>query len=74
MGRTLPNFLVRSAWVRMLHYRKKPEAAYVHWIKRLIPPHGKQRPRDLSAPRSPSFYPARRLPIRQHATGLSARA
>src|SRR6266581_5629878 len=35
--------------IRVRHYSRRTEEAYVHWIKRLIYFHGKRHPREYSA-------------------------
>ena len=45
-----PKLLDRvRAEVRLRHYSRRTEEAYVHWIRRYIVFHGKRHPRDLSA-------------------------
>ena len=45
-----PKLLDRvRAEVRLRHYSRRTEEAYVHWIRRYIVFHGKRHPRDLNA-------------------------
>ena len=41
--------------IRFLHYSRKTEQAYVHWIKRFILFHGKRHPRDMGGVEISSF-------------------
>jgi hypothetical protein len=41
--------------MRLLHYAKRTEEAYVDWIKRYIVFHGKRPPRELGAAEIESF-------------------
>ena len=40
------------AKMRVLHYSKRTEEAYVDWIKRFILYHNKRHPREMGLPRS----------------------
>jgi integron integrase len=44
-----------AAKMRMLHYAKRTERAYVDWIKRYILFHKKKHPREMAAPQIESF-------------------
>lgn len=46
--------LVRSR-IRALHYSKRTEQTYLHWIKRFILFHGKRHPRDMGAQEVEAF-------------------
>ncbi len=41
--------------IRFLHYSRKTEQAYIHWIKRFILFHGKRHPRDMGGVEISSF-------------------
>jgi site-specific recombinase XerD len=45
---------VRQA-IRIRHYSRRTEEAYVHWIRRFILFHGKRHPRELGAREVSSF-------------------
>jgi integron integrase len=45
---------VRTA-IRARHYSRRPEDAYVHWIRRFIVFHGRRHPRELGAPEISGF-------------------
>lgn len=51
-----PKLLDRvRAEVRLRHYSRRTEEAYIHWIRRYIVFHGKRHPRDLGAPDVTAF-------------------
>ncbi len=51
-----PKLLVQvKEKIRFLHYSRKTEQAYVHWIKRFILFHGKRHPRDMGGVEISSF-------------------
>jgi integron integrase len=56
-GTTRPPKLLEqvSAKMRMLHYSKRTESAYVDWIKRYIFFHNKRHPREMGAPEIEAF-------------------
>jgi hypothetical protein len=45
---------VRAA-IRRLHYRRRTEEAYIHWIKRYIYLHGKRHPAGLGEAEATAF-------------------
>ena len=55
-GAQPPKLLDRVvAKMRLLHYSKRTERAYVDWIKRYIPFHNKRRPREMGAAEIEAF-------------------
>ena len=44
-----------GAKMRLLHYSKRTERAYVDWIKRFILFHNKRHPREMGAPEIETF-------------------
>jgi len=48
---------VRDA-IRLRHYSRRTEQAYVHWVRRYVLFHGKRHPRTLGAPEVESFLSA----------------
>jgi integron integrase len=55
-GKQPPKLLDQvSAKLRMLHYSKRTEEAYVDWMRRFILFHNKRHPREMGAPEIESF-------------------
>ena len=52
---------VRQA-IRMRHYSRRTEEAYVYWIRRYIVFHGKKHPLDMGAVEISAFLTAGRRP------------
>ena len=51
-----PKLLDRvRAEIRIRHYSRRTEEAYVHWIRRYILFHGKRHPKELGAPHITAF-------------------
>ncbi|PQA42371.1 integron integrase [Amnimonas aquatica] len=48
---------IRAA-IRLRHYSRRTEQAYVHWARRYVLFHGKRHPRELGAPEVESFLSA----------------
>ena len=48
---------IRTA-IRLRHYSRRTEQAYVHWARRYVLFHGKRHPRELGAPEVESFLSA----------------
>lgn len=60
-----PRLLDRvRAEVRVRHYSRRTEDAYVHWIRRFIVFHGRRHPRELGAPEITAFLAW--LAVEQH--------
>lgn len=62
--------------IRLLHYSRSTEDAYVHWCRAFVRFHGKQHPRDLGGPEVEAFLTwladERQLAPASHKQALSA--
>ena len=62
--------------IRYLHYSRRTEEAYVHWVKRFIRFHGVRHPREMGQPEVEAFLSWRvnelNLAASTHKQALSA--
>ena len=59
---------VREA-IRLRHYSRRTEEAYVHWIRRYIVFHGRRHPGELGAPEISAFVTW--LAVEQHVAAFT---
>ena len=55
--------------IRMKHYSRRTERAYVGWIRRFVQCHGRRHPREMAETEVTAFLPERVIdPLRAHLT------